>query len=1112
MSGMWKNWLLPALLAFAALPTVTDAQSLSLRHFGLEDGLPSLSVSSMVQDSSGLLWIGTQNGLARFNGVGVKKISAGAGLADKRIKSSFLDSKGVLWFGHDDGQISRYDGQRFASVRGADTSLSDKTICCIYESRDGLMLFGTLGEGILLFDGRSFQQISTAQGLCGAGVFAIQQGPQDRYWIGTEKGICLCRFTNESGRWQVECDGLDIDDGLPSNLVRSIAADRRGGVWVGTMDAGLLHLQPRGDSLREAAINQFTVADGLGDNFVYALMLDSRGDVWAGTYGGGVARYLRPENPGERASFRTYSKEQGLRSNYIHSLLEDREGNVWIGSKGGGVALLVTEAYKVFTEREGLRSNMVLSVIVDTRGHYWFGTDEGLTEFIPPETGDKKAQVTTYRTDDGLSSNVILAIYQDPDGFLWLGTEGGGVNKFNPVNKSVQILPDPSGSLRTCLSISADSDGNLWFGTDGRGVFRYNKQSKALKSFSKSDGLVSNSISTIFNDSRGDTWFGTLDAGAMRYHNDVFSLYNDENGFTSKAIHSIAEDTLGQMWFGTEGAGLFRYEGGVFEQFSVLNGLSSNRVHSVMYDATDHSIWIGTADGVNRFDLQQGTWTHYGEQDGFLGIETNPNSAFSAADGGVWFGTIAGAVNYQPQFDFEKSVIPLVRIAGQQIFLRDTLLPQQAILDYDQNFVTFNFEGISLRRPDAVQYQYKLEGLDDDWSDNTGNRSVTYPDLPSGRYTFLVRARLDGNQWSEPVEHEFEILAPFWETPVFIVFGIVGSGMLIALLGFVRVRKERRRNVQLEEKVEERTRELLDQQEQIRREKEKIERMNAALSQAKRAAEEASRAKSEFLANVTHELRTPMNSIIGFTRRVLRKVGISLDDKTRQSLEIVYQNSHRLLHLINEILDLSSMEAGRVSYTIKEVDPAAVCAQVVNELTPMAENKGIALLLHKDHARSVLCDPERLRQILINLVGNGIKFTEKGEVSLSFELKTSTTDKALGIVVADTGIGISSDKLNTVFYEFEQANPRLDQLKGGIGLGLAIARRLAMDMRGDISVSSIVNEGSRFTVYLPLFREDTVLPNAQAPDGNGAVNKAAASSKTIDASPSNSEDSLMRGA
>lgn len=1068
-----------AVLLCVSFHTSTFAQTLSFNSFDVDDGLPSSYVTSITQDRSGNIWISTINGVAKFNGRTFVNYYRKDGLADNRIKSSLLDSKGRIWFGHEHGEVTLFDGQTFRVVNG-NGSITDQPILTIAEDRKGNMWFGTLFAGVWRYNGVSFEQFSLKNGLSGDAVFSIMIDKQENYWFGTENGITKCPPNFWNGKSGFEY--FNKNSGLPSNFIRSIIEDKTGAIWIGTRESGVIKSAPLGKGLKDGKYSHYTTKDGLADNFTIAIAQDSHGAVWVATYGGGVSKF---QTGSGKVSFRTFSKKSGLNNNYVQSVFEDHEGNMWFGTSGGGITQFKGEKFKLYGEKDGLSSKMILAVSQDEKGFFWFGTDEGLVQFIPSTTEGGKSTTKKFTKSNGLSSNQILSIFQDNGGALWLGTKGGGVNRLDPKNGSVQIIGQESGLEKNVFCIAADNNNNLWFGTDNRGVYRYNPIDKSFQIYTKKEGLPSNSIKAIFKDSKGNLWFATDGGGLGKFDGKSFSVYDSRQGMNALSLTSIIEDNNSNLWIGSEGGGLYKFNGTSFEHFNTKDGLSSDNIHSLIYD-NKHTIWVGTSSGVDKFDINSRTSMHFGKEEGFLGAETNPNAVHKDKDGNIWFGTVSGVVKYNAQEDNQQSVEPIAVIVAKRLFSRDTTLPENAHLSYNQNYLTFEYEGISLRSPKSVRFQYRLDGYDRDWSLPTDKRSATYSDLPPGKYAFKVRASLNNDIWiTQPAVYEFEIYPAFWQTAWFITLIVLATVAVVFGIAFARIRKVKKENEILEMRVTQRTHELAERTKQVLLEKEAIENINRELEASREKAEQANRAKSEFLANVTHELRTPLNSILGFTRRLLKRNADIADTQSRSALEIVFRNSENLLKLINDILDLSKVEAGKIAYKNQEINPVLLCQQVVKDLHPLALAKNLKLKVLTTDEFTMYCDADRLQQILLNIVSNGIKFTSVGSVSI--ELKSfldESGQQMTCIKVTDTGIGIPPEKLSTIFVPFEQVNPLQDQAAGGIGLGLSIAKRLAMDMNGDIKIISDLDKGSCFEIILPSIEPQTETNNLPKSDDN----------------------------
>lgn len=1038
--------------------TAAVAQTGNFSTLSTEDGLPSAFISSVVTDREGAVWIGTANGLTKFSDGRIMTYSTVNGLAENAVRAMLYDSKGRLWLGHDNGEVTVYSGRAFTAFSPR-VPVANKSILTIYEDRSGNIWFGSLGGGAACWTGESYVTLSRQDGLPGEGVFAIVQSRDGRYWFGTENGLVgMSVDTKEPQKTGV----LLAETGIPSKLIRTLHEDRNGTIWVGTRDAGLFLYTPPRDGAPEGKYVRYDKTSGLPDNFVYALYRDRSGTMWIGTYGGGVAKFNTGRQQNARR-FTVYGRSNGLPGNYIMSICEDQDGTFWFATNGNGAALLKPGSFQLYSKNEGLPGNTVFSVFQDSDGSYWFGTDGGLARLTPPSGARTHPVVTQFGGVKELGDKPVSSITSDGKGRLLVGMKNGGVVLFDPQAASASVLAGKDADGNGISAVVTDRNGLLWFGTDGNGVSVYDPRTRKTRTYTTRDGLPSNKVTSVFRDTTGTIWVAT-DQGLVKYNGTSFVAVSELKGLFCSAL---AEDRDGNLWVGTNGHGVWRINRTGVRQFTTATGLSSGYIRSLVY-GNDNSLWIGNSNGADRMDLGNYSIRHYGRDEGLPNTDFNRNAVYRDRENNIWFGTEEGAIKYDPHNDRFVKAPSAGDLARLQVMLRDTSLLQKAVLSHDQNYLTFYFRDLTPEQQENVRYQYKLEGHDADWSPLSDQPSVSYNNLPYGKYAFKVRAvTLNGGWNTVPTVYEFEILPPLWQRPVLLISLSAGLLSLIGIIGFVRIRREKKQNEILERRVQERTRQLEEQKQQLVHEKEMVEVINLALEQARRDAEAANKAKSEFVARITHELRTPMNSIIGFTRRVLNKSNGTLDGKVRSELEIVYRNSHSLMTLINDILDISRIEAGKMSYSITRVDASTICADVVREFMPLAESKKIALHYVPSSQADVLCDPDRLRQILLNLVSNGVKFTEQGNVTVSLHAIEDGTQPATVIRVSDTGIGIEPEKQTVIFSAFEQVDPSRDQMKGGIGLGLAIAKKMALDMGGDLIVVSEPGRGSTFEVSLP---------------------------------------------
>ena len=728
-----------------------------------------------------------------------------------------------------------------------------------------------------------------------------------------------------------------------------------------------------------------------------------------------------------------------------------------------------------------LSSPSVMSILQDREGNFWFGTWGGLTRY------DGQTW-TTFTTDDGLAHNFVEAILQDREGNFWFGTRGG-ISRYD--GRHWSSFTERNGLANNIVhSILQDGDERLWFGTKG-GVSRYH--GKVWTTFTTQDGLVQNDVRAVFQDREGYLWFGTWAGGVSRYDGRTFTSFSVEDGLVSNLpVRTIIQDREGYLWFGT-GGGVSRYDGKAFINFTTADGLAHNTVRCIIQDHDGH-LWFGTDDGVSKYDGRM--WTTFTTRDGLANKLVL--SVFQDRHGHIWFGTFGGGVSRYDGRVFQtlsvEDGLPTTLVTGILEDERGALwfctqngltrfrppspsqpgISIEAIVadrryggDVDMSvpstvgMVAFEFLSRSFRtRPGGMVYRYRLKGYDEAWK-NTRNTRVEYQDLPRGGYTFEVVAVDRDLVYSEsPAAVRLTVHLPYERIGWLSALGIA---ILLIVWQGTRLLQRDRKLQDSNAALSSANRELFD----LNRD---LEQKTRDLETANRQVQEQTERKSRFLSSITHELRTPMNAILGFTRIVLRRGADQLSERHRDNLDKVIQSAERLLKLINELLDLSRIEAGRVEINLERFVVKALIETCCAEVTPLVDDKpDVTLTCDLPNDNGDACtDRGRLHQIVMNLLSNAIKFTEKGQVSV----RTAREDDHLAIAVSDTGAGIPADELDAIFEEFQQVKGSDPQRKGS-GLGLPITKGFAELLGGTIHVESQVGAGSTFTVRIPAtYRND----------------------------------------
>jgi len=1069
-----------------ALTPHKSSSQYDVQVWNMTAGLPANSIHALCQSRRGYLWLGTSDGLVRFDGVNLNVYNPAntPQLESGIIRALFEDSDGLLWIGTASGGLVAYKDELFSAYSPARCKGLYR-ISSIASDAAGNLWIGSYKEGLTCFNIRSgqFTTYTVKNGLPHNQVNQIYKDSNDDLWVTTVRGVIKIRpqggFELHGAKELADC-----------YLTASAFNPKSGELWIGTGEKGVF-------LLKDGRLTAY--GSHLPHPTVTTLYLDSRHLLWIGTDGGGLTRMRNDQ-------FSTLDKHGGLADSFVSSIMEGREGCLWVGTLDGGLHRLKDSAFTVFSVKEGLSDDYTNFVYQRRNGDILIGANVGLNCLKNSATGS-----STQLLPETLGNIPVLNAFEDKESALWLGT----MNGLYRLKKGVlSFWSQKQGLAHDRINcIFADRRGTLWLGTE-KGLYRFDdkKDRPVPTAFNGFQGAV---VHFIQEDSRGTLWCST-DKGLFTFNYESVSDGSITDGSVTYGFvtnrtalsgseapifNCLYQDMQGTIWLGTN-SGLIRNKGDKTTRYTAASGLQDNYIYSILEDDAGF-FWLGGRNGIMRItktmlqrfadgEIRQLHPQSYNERDGMKSRWTRGNG-FKSTDGRLWFPTSAGVVTITPK-DLEKKRPPLP-VHIEKVVVNGLTLPHNALhktqtgsenllkLPASTKRLEFYFTALCLTDPLRIRFKTKLIGYDDDWVDMGNQRSATYTGLTPGSYRFEVKAVGTNQEWPDGGKlFSFYLQPYFYQTPWFLI--TLGLLALLFFYGLHRLkirRLEVRRN-ELKELVKLRTTDLENRNLQlekahqtIRLSKEEIEVKNKQLKDDAEKLTELDKAKSSFFANISHEFRTPLTLIKGPLEQILAE---KPDKKLAVKADMMLRNSRRLLNLVDQLLELARFDSGKMKLEASFLNFTPFLRSIVMCFDSLAQQNNVTLTFKEEDADIFLYfDPEKMERIIFNLLSNAFNYTPvNGEITVSVRRLSGSSypDGCSEVVVRDTGKGIPQDRLPFIFDRFYRGDHSHDYKHKGTGIGLALTKELVELHRGDIEVQSNYlpdnGGGTVFIIRLPIGR------------------------------------------
>ncbi len=1053
--------------------SILSSQNDNIEFIRIEEGLSQTTITSILQDSEGFMWFGTYDGLNRYDGYEFKIYKQDrdnpASISHSLITTIFEDRSGRLWLGTYGGGLNRFNKNKdtFQSYEHDpfnSNSIPDNSVNVIYEDADGILWIGTY-KGLSRFDPETEQFINYQHNpedptsISGNIIASIKEDKYGIMWIGTFTGG-LNQFNKDSGKFINFMPDPDDPFSISYEDIKVIFEDDFGELWFGTWGGGLNRYDRENKGFihyRHDPKNPYSISD----KDILSICESSGGELWIGTWDGGVMKYDR-----EHDQFFNF-KHEPLNPTSINSdehiiVYADRSDILWVGTRTGinkySSTIHKFNLIKSDPDRTNysLNDDNINALFIDSDGIIWIGTYLGLNRY-DAASGKFKYYRESANNRDSLSYDNVSAIYEDSYNTLWIGT-WVGLNKFDKTREHFYRIEknpsDPHGlSDEGIRCITEDSKNNIWIGTSEGGVNKYDRETGNFTQYNH-DPYNPNTIShrrvlAIIEDHFGALWIGTEGGGLNKLEagQDKFIHYRSTPGnlrsLSDDIVLSLFEDKKETLWIGTQ-SGLNKYDRET-DSFSFYNedqGLINNAVRGIIDD--DHgNLWLSTNKGISRFNPETESFKNYTELNGLQAGQFSIGAVYKSEDGMLYFGGAMGLNYFHPDSIRDAQNIPPVILTNLYILNKRVDINQEAngrivfdkplnnltelVLTYDDYSFSLDYAALSYDAPENIQYSHKLENFDKEWIYRDAKRRyASYTNLPAGDYVLKVKATNSDGVWNEDgLSLRITVTPPFWQTMWFrLLSAVIIAGLFF---GFYerRINTIRKQRKELEKRVAERTQQL------------------SAVNKELEA----------FSYSVSHDLKTPVRSMVGFSQILLDEYSQELNKEGKGYLKRIVNSGKKMTKLIEDLLKISKIS--RIDLNFVDINLSHLVKEIVDEYKQGIDNRTVYFDIEDDIY--IKGDKTLINVLLSNLIGNALKFTQKNQETF-IKFGSLVIDGIKTYFISDNGIGIDKETGNSIFEPFQRHHHEYE----GSGIGLATVRRIVERHGGKVWADGKVNEGAIF--------------------------------------------------